>query len=370
MKQKALTALVFVLAQIAGAQEYKITDLGSLTPVAINLWGQIAANLNDHAYLWTATAGKRDLGLLQGGTFSRAAAINDLGAVAGTADGPGTIINSQDQTATCTKLTQPFVWTQAKGLTTAPSIPVVSNTLMRAGGACAQGVYANDINVLGHVVATNRFLSSYMDGFLWNGARTVTFVGEDYQDSANAINISGVIVGQSLNYPTASWAVLWKNDVKTTIAALNPASRCSGANSINDLGQVVGWSGTTGSPCIDSQAPVHAFLWKSGSATADLGTLPGDTSSVALKINLAGKVIGNSGNTVTTSPVPPLIQVVGRPFVWSKPGGMRDLNQLIDPHSGWKLNSAADINIWGQIVGTGTYKGQTHGFLLTPRFNF
>jgi probable HAF family extracellular repeat protein len=367
MKQRALTALVFVLAQIAGAQEYKITDLGPLTPVAINLWGQVAGNLNEHAYLWTETAGMHNLGLLHGGTFSSATAINDLGAVAGTADGPGTIINSENQTATCAKLTQPFVWTHAKGFTTAPSIPVVSNTLMRSGGACAQEVYANNINVLGHVVATNRFLASYMDGFLWNGARTVSFVGEDYQDSANAINISGVIVGQSLNYPTASWAVLWKNDVKTNIGALNSASKCSGANSINDLGQVVGWSAITDAPCTDPQAPVHAFLWKAGSATADLGTLPGDTSSVALKISLAGKVVGNSGHTVTTNPVPPLIQVVGRPFVWSKPGGMRDLNQLIDPHSGWKLNSAADINIWGQIVGTGTYKGQTRGFLLTPR---
>jgi len=44
---------------------------------------------------------------------------------------------------------------------------------------------------------------------------------------------------------------------------------------------------------------------------------------------------------------------------------MNDLNSLIPAGSGWELQRAAGINDAGQIVGTGTINGQTHGFLLS-----
>ena len=61
------------------------------------------------------------------------------------------------------------------------------------------------------------------------------------------------------------------------------------------------------------------------------------------------------------------IGVIGRPFIWTERSGMRDLNTLVRGNSKWVLQTATDINDWGQIVGTGTLKGKTHGFLLTPR---
>ena len=46
---------------------------------------------------------------------------------------------------------------------------------------------------------------------------------------------------------------------------------------------------------------------------------------------------------------------------------MLDLNDLIDPASGWVLTDVRDINNHGQIVGYGTSpQGHTHGFPLTP----
>lgn len=98
----------------------------------------------------------------------------------------------------------------------------------------------------------------------------------------------------------------------------------------------------------------------------DLGTLPGDTSSQAYKINLFGKVIGISGDTFNFEYPPGRSILAGRPFIWTRHTGMRDLNTLIRPGSGWVLNSVSDINIWGQIVGSGTLDGHSHGFLLTP----
>jgi len=49
---------------------------------------------------------------------------------------------------------------------------------------------------------------------------------------------------------------------------------------------------------------------------------------------------------------------------------MQDLNTLIHSNSGWVLNTATDINVWGQIVGSGTLNGQPHGYLLTPKNPF
>jgi uncharacterized membrane protein len=100
----------------------------------------------------------------------------------------------------------------------------------------------------------------------------------------------------------------------------------------------------------------------------DLGSLAADASSAAVRINLFGQVIGSSGETVyswdefPTSP----FEVIGRPFIWTERSGMRDLNTLIPQTSGWVLQSATDINVWGQIVGSGTRNGQPHGYLLTP----
>jgi hypothetical protein len=46
---------------------------------------------------------------------------------------------------------------------------------------------------------------------------------------------------------------------------------------------------------------------------------------------------------------------------------MTDLNTLIDPASGWTLNSAEDINDSGMICGNARNSlGQSHAYLLVP----
>ena len=45
---------------------------------------------------------------------------------------------------------------------------------------------------------------------------------------------------------------------------------------------------------------------------------------------------------------------------------MQNLNELIDPQSGWTLIEATAINDSGLIVGYGTAATGTHAFLLTP----
>jgi probable HAF family extracellular repeat protein len=81
---------------------------------------------------------------------------------------------------------------------------------------------------------------------------------------------------------------------------------CSNANAINDGDQIVGWSTTmpsTFEPCAnaDSNAP-HAFVWSKQKGMQDLGTLPGDSMSMAYGNSFFGQVIGNSGNSVIGLP--------------------------------------------------------------------
>ncbi len=379
----ALVSVIFV--PVASGQNYVITDLGPISPVGINVWGEVAGNLaNGHAALWTPLVGTKDIGVLPGGKFSVAAGINDLGTITGAADGPGVVTGSTYAgTVSCSDIFQPFVWTLGRGFSTPASIPVVSSGHVQF--PCLQVDYATGINLLGQVVGSNSDYGTYKYGLFWNGSKGVTnIMTTAYQSSANAINDFGVVAGQ---YSAAgelylnSHVALWKNGVVTDLGGLSGGASdddlCSGASSVSDMGTVAGWSSPYDSidgfgsceQVTEGQIPIHAIIWTSGSGFQDLGTLSGDSSSAAVKVNLFGQVIGMSGNVVTLDSTwhEYEMDVAGRPFVWSESTGMQDLNTLINPFAGWVLNTATDINEEGQIVGSGTKNGQVHGYLLTPK---
>lgn len=377
----AVSLVLFCLiAALAAAQVYTVTDLGPVTPTAINKWGQVVGNYNGHAFMWTKTGGMQDLGIIPDGTFSRAAAINDLGVVTGTADGPGTVISFDPgvQNQNCSDLIQPFVRgprNEMQGLGTV-GVPGLAYW-----NWCEVPFYATGINRFGQVAGFTGVYSDYQWGFLWTSAEGMTLFGDGWPPTlGNGISKTGQMVGQNSTYATYGFghATSWKSGVTTDLGTLGGGadSYSSAANGVNDRGKVVGWSTTApisfgecswgdGTGC-----PMHAVLWTRSGAIRDLGTLSGDTLSAASKVNFFGQVIGSSGNSIVfegeDSP-----EVIGRPFVWSERNRMRDLNTLIPPNSGWVLNSVADINFWGQIVGQGTSNGQPSAFLLTPKvFHF
>jgi len=112
-----------------------------------------------------------------------------------------------------------------------------------------------------------------------------------------------------------------------------------------DNGQMAGQNGSQ-----------HATLYSSTGIATDLGTLPGDTSSIAFGLNTAGDVVGESDSGPPTP--------TGRAFLY-RVGVMVDINSLIVPGSGWVLNDARSINDAGVIVGNGLYFGQERGYMLT-----
>lgn len=353
---------------------YTVTDLGPLAPTAINSWAQVVGNYNNQGYIWTFGR-MRALGTLPGGTFSWAAAINDFGVVTGTADGQGVVAPNtywgySGPSVPCSDLIQPFVWKQQmQGLgTVGPSSDVAA--FLGPSYWCQYPFYGSGINDKGQVVGYTAFLpNAYQWGLLWTAASGMTIFGSSWTNTfANGISNSSQIAGED-GTGTFGYAAYWKDGASTRLASLSTIPD-SAANSVNDAGQIVGWSYATD---VNGISYIHAVIWNQSGTISDLGTLPGDTVSSAVKINLFGLVIGSSGNSIASSNDPgssdgegPL-EVIGRPFIWSQRTGMLDLNTLIPANSGWVLNSATDINVWGQIVGTGTCDGQPHGFLLTPR---
>jgi probable HAF family extracellular repeat protein len=375
---------LFLLCLISSptvAQVYKVTDLGTLSPTAINNWGQVAANLNGRAYIWTQW-GRLDLGTLTGGTFSNAVAINDFAEIVGTADGPGTVISANPSVIPnqqCSGLTQPFVWTPMNGM---QGLGTVYFGPEQGSVRCTIPFYGTGVNALGQVVGDTTDWETYQFGFLWTRTHGMSLLGTSWPPTVvNGVSNTGQIVGQN-GEPGGLYighGTSWKSGVTTDLGTLGNGEESlfygSSANGVNDSGQVVGWSTTAPQPiggCYSELCPIHAVLWTPSGAISDLGTLAGDTVSAASNINFFGQVIGCSGTKLvwqgwgrTGGP----IAVVGRPFIWSARDGMRDLNTLISPESGWVLNSVAGINFWGQIVGSGTRNGKPHGFLLTPKFS-
>jgi len=372
-----LPTLLFVCLTtvFARAQKYTITDLGPLAPTGINSLAQVVGNYDNQAYVWSFGR-MNPLGLLPNGTFSTGATINDLGAVTGTADGAGRIAESNVQ---CPTVTQPFVWTAKGGMQGLGTTDIAGYSFVFGSILCNVAFYGRSINANMHVVGDAPVgPDTYAYGLSWTSANGMSLFGLSWPPTfANGISNTEEIVGQDSNLLDSSYlvghAAAWQNGNETLLEDLGAGQPYYGASAdgVNDRGAVVGWSTTSPLQCCGTSSPTHAVLWTPVGVITDLGTLPGDTSSVALRINHSGQVIGSSGDTLYFggSGSSPFV-VTGRPFIWTQSSGMQDLNTLIHSNSGWVLNTASDINVWGQIVGNGTLNGQPHGYLLTPKNPF
>jgi probable HAF family extracellular repeat protein len=330
-----------------------------------------------------------DLGTLNGAA-SGATAINDLGQVVG--------------------------WS-GRAFRTGPNQPInpATDDLGSLGGG---GTYPWGINNLGQVVGESKLSSNGETHAFRTGPNLAInpatddlgTLGGDYS-SASAINDFGQVVGSSrLTGNGGSHAFRTGPNQR-----INPATDDLGtlggsnshANAINAAGQVVGYSDLPG-----SGMPLHAFRTSPNSAIDpridDLGTFGGVPVSLASAINVSGQVAGLSiftdleGKTLMhvfrAAPNQPInlaadhMAAVNGNFGLSVSGmndrgdivgamddgndGLRafvvfglsmfDLNELIDPGSGWSLVNAHDINNLGQIVGMGEYNGATRAFRLDP----
>ena len=151
-----------------------------------------------------------------------------------------------------------------------------------------------------------------------------------------AINDGGDVAGgsgscTSLGLGIGAHAVLWRGGTATDLGNLGGAMN-NLAFALNNQDQVVGISDLEG----DSVA--HAFLWQAGAMT-DLGTLrSSDTLALAESINDRGDVVGFSCGPTDC-----------RGFLWQD-GKMIDVNSFLPQNSSLLVTNAADINSCGEIA--------------------
>ena len=141
--------------------------------------------------------------------------------------------------------------------------------------------------------------------YLWQQGKLTDLGALGGQESgADDINERGQIVGSSQTHDgdrVPSHAFLWENGTMTDLGTLG--GRFSEATAINERGQVVGQSQT-------AKGKLHGFIWQHGKMS-DLGALGGgDTQPVAL--NERGQVVGQSS---------------GSAFIWQN-GTMTGLGKL------------------------------------------
>jgi probable HAF family extracellular repeat protein len=176
---------------------------------------------------------------------------------------------------------------------------------------------------------------------------------------ATGINDSNNVVGYYLSNGVTNAFLITPTNVNGGLPGLTNSlgGLATGSNSwayaINQFGDIVGAGAVTG-----GAGAVHGWLRVNGSgANADLGVLPGTTSSVAYGLNASHQVVGD---LVTSSGVT-------HAFFYSI-GVLNDLNNLIpiEETNTWTLVDARGINDSGAIVGTGIINGQNHAFLALP----
>jgi probable HAF family extracellular repeat protein len=324
------------------AQTYTITEIGVLkgdnesSGFWLNSAGQVVGcsdtgtangypctrtTAGQHAFLWSKSAGLKDLGTMSGGTISDAIGINDAGQVVGCSNVKGS--SASDFFA--------FLWPPAGGMTNL-------GTLSGGNSSCAF-----EINSARVIVG---------DSFISNGnVNAVSWTN-------NKIRNLGGLPRSILMRPSTSTTTtrLLENPFSPTvplaIARLRMVGRpghersrdsCRGDDKHGQCDQLLrrdggpvqcGWlpeclarrDVERGAENTGPRNPVRWYLQR---------------GVWAFGINDSDEVVayGNISNNAAHA------------FLWTQAAGMRDLNSLIPANSGWVLINANAINRLGQITG-------------------
>lgn len=161
-----------------------------------------------------------------------------------------------------------------------------------------------------------------------------------YDSAATDINDAGQVIGAATPSPaiTLPHAFIFQHNITTDLGTFGRAWAIPHA--INELGLIAG----TGEANAGNN--YRAYLYANGLAT-NLGLVEGSVDSEAMALNNVGQVVG-------AGMLPPF-DLIG--FLWED-GHMVNLDDLVDPASGWSIDVARGINDRGQIAAEGCNRAQ------------
>ncbi|WP_293132121.1 DUF3466 family protein [Microcoleus sp. bin38.metabat.b11b12b14.051] len=348
---------------------YEVVDLGAIAPTgnatqanAINDRGQIVGRsqtsevlgtgFRNQGFIWengvfkplTSTGVKNGGGLLTGQEVTQrggggfTAAINDLGAIAGTSDEIAGQATDRG-----------LLWQKKDGadytldITDLPGVESYFFDINNKNEIAGRHIYGPG----GTATASNRTRPFYVaEGFI----NPLPDLGGD-SGTALGINNKSAIVGQidndGLNDRTVNTAALWEKgaDGKYKLTNLGTfGAEQAIARDINDAGQIIGWT-AAGTGATATSSP---FLLLQDGQKINLGSFGGAIGQTA-GINQFGQVVGYSQDGLNQD----------RAFVWNN-GKIQDLNKLVlrnPSFSGQQvmLTRASGINNFGDISAYGTY---------------
>ncbi len=309
----AALGMVLLSSAVGSGATYNVADLGQFTPMRrLNAAGHVVGHDNNsdssqyHAIYYDGS-------------------IHDLGL--GVAEG----INANDQ----------VVGYDASN--SAARIPFLYDGSRHALGAVFNSppspfTFPRDINDAGQVVGYSG--QAAQGGAFRYDLSDISLhsLGGAFISEANAISSNGLITGYENGGGTNAHAFFYNTSLHDLGTLGGNISQGLG---INSLGQIVGSSNVT------NNGQLHGFLYDG--SMHDLG------SFIPQGINASSLVVGSSPGATTDVAT-----------LYDTASGLVDLNTLINPLSGWTLDTAVGINNSGQITGTGTFNGASHAFLLTP----
>ncbi len=228
------------------------------------------------------------------------------------------------------------------------------------------------------------------DAAIWvDGERTVLpGLAGAFGASAWGVNDAAVAVGVSVSPGGIETAVAWRNgapspivDAPSWASAIDEEGRIAGRRDVGSVREaiIVDDSGVTTLP--DGGSGIaSAIALAGGYAAGDIGQPPviwkldDPIELIRLEVTSAFGTavadVNDAGVAVGRMCVDLTCDIDRRRAVIWRDGALTDLNDLIDPASGWTLAEATGINNASQIVGFGRLVGAPGGgvraFVLTP----
>lgn len=316
------TLLLASIGSVVAAQ-YDITELKGISdPAAINNHGQVVGlDQTDHSIAIWQNGNITTLGKLPGYSDAFIFGFNDDGVVVGDAFDPITFTSRG--------------YIGINGLLQ----PLSDNPSFSPRGINNSGVVVGTAD--GHAaILTNNELTILESP-----------IGSQTREVAYGINNKGEIAGV-YGESGLSGDFVWRNDQYTYVGSFDDSSIGTMPCGINDNGLVVGWTWRT-----DNRQ--HSYMWKDGKST-ELSMLDGYQNCCVCDVNNNEQIIGYLWTVSEDQKTSRSLSVM-----WHD-GQIVDLNNLIDPSSGWVVSRCISNNDAGQIIGYGEYNGSTRYFIMTP----